>query len=70
MLSFKRSFGKGFGASMSNLELTISIPLKGEVAERFNEFVTICNNQGIDPDKRIANLILGDILMYEKVCQT
>ena len=55
---------------MSNFNMEITIPLKGEVAERFNEFITLCNNQKIDPNRRIANLILGDILMYEKLCQT
>lgn len=52
---------------MPDLEMEITIPLEGEVAERFNEFITICNNQKIDPSKRIATLILGDILMHEKL---
>lgn len=55
---------------MSNFDMKITIPLEGEVAERFNEFITMCNNQNIDPSKRIANLILGDLLIYERVCQT
>ena len=41
--------------------------LIGETADRFEEFEAICKRQGISVETRINTLILGDILIYEKL---
>ena len=48
------------------LNWRIEIELTGEMLERYDEFVLMCEKQGKTANTRIQELMLGDLLLYNR----